>query len=83
MNYNNNSGIISQIDLLALAGVVLAIWGLSLNYKNMEENEQQTEDLKKHLENQDNDYLKTSIAQNEQIINNTNEIITKLYRKEV
>jgi hypothetical protein len=78
MNYNNGNNLISQIDLLALTGVVLAIWGLSLNYKNMSENEEQTESLKKHLENQDNDYLKTSIEQNKEIIKNTNKILTKL-----
>jgi tRNA/tmRNA/rRNA uracil-C5-methylase (TrmA/RlmC/RlmD family) len=78
MNYNSGNNLINQIDILALAGVVLAIWGLSLNYKNMEENEQQTEDLKKHLENQDNDYLKISIDQNNKIIQQNEEILKKL-----
>jgi hypothetical protein len=75
---NNNNSLLGQIDLLALAGVGLAIWSLFLAYKNMSDNIEQTEILKQHLDNQDNDYLKTSIEQNEQIIQQNEEILQKL-----
>jgi hypothetical protein len=76
--YRKNNNILSQIDILALAGVGLAVWGLFLNYRNMNENEQQTQSLKDHLENQDNDYLKTSIEQNNLIIQQNKDILARL-----
>jgi hypothetical protein len=72
---SRRNSLIESIDILAIAGVVFAVWGLSLNYKNMRENEEQTKSLKEHLENQDNDYLKKSIDQNEKILKNNDLII--------
>lgn len=70
---NENNGILTN-DFLQLLSLYLQI-------KNLQLNEQQVNDLNKHLETQDNDYLKTIINQNEEIKEQNEKIISLLRGK--
>ncbi len=65
-----NNGILTN-DFLQLLSLYLQI-------KNLQLNEQQVNDLNKHLETQDNDYLQTIIKQNEELRKQNEEIISLL-----
>ena len=76
MNFDSLEQDAEGLDVLAIIGIILAIWGLQVAYKNMSENNQQTEMLREHLNYQDENYLKKSVEQNEIIIKQ-NELIIK------
>ena len=58
---NNENNRILTSDFIQLLSLYLQI-------KNLQLNEQQVNDLNAHLQSQDNDYLKTIIKQNDEII---------------
>ena len=70
---NENNGILTN-DFLQLLSLYLQI-------KNLQLNEQQVNDLNKHLETQDNDYLQTIIKQNEELKKQNEKIILLLRDK--
>lgn len=76
MNFDSLEQDAEGLDILAIIGILLAIWGLQVAYKNMSKNNQQTEMLREHLNYQDENYLKELVEQNEIIIKQ-NELIIK------
>lgn len=76
MNFDSLEQDAEGLDVLAIIGILLAIWSLQVAYKNMSENNQQTKMLREHLNYQDENYLKKSVEQNEIIIKQ-NELIIK------
>lgn len=76
MNFDSLEQDAEGLDVLAIIGILLAIWGLQVAYKNMSENSHQTEMLREHLNYQDENYLKELVEQNEIIIKQ-NELIIK------
>ena len=67
---NENNGILTNDFLQCLS--------LHLQVKDVQLNEQQVNDLNKHLETQDNDYLQTLIKQNEGLKKQKEQIISLL-----
>lgn len=62
-----------QFDILDIIQIV----SLYLAIQNLQENEKQSEILNKKLDNQDNEYLKKIIQQNEIIIAQNEELLKR------
>lgn len=58
------------LDIISIVSLYIAI-------QNLQENEQQSEILKQKLDNQDNEYLKKIITQNEIIIAQNEELLKR------